>query len=240
MILFLVAIAAVLAGSLLITNGEHGDAEPALSSNDDQHFDTEENIVLGETPEVESEIPISEGSEAEEDGRLNQNIYIGVDVLTDEASGITHLRNSTLDVFEGTSADDVFLIGAGDVAFGSSGHDEFVVDGEIDLTDASVSTAAVVIKDFDPVLDQLIISIPSPPDSLLQSFPERPVFDGPVDLAYDNSSTRISINGAHVVTLENTVITDRSMIRVIYDYHSVAPTDFDRQYGYDRSFHRYN
>lgn len=154
----------------------------------------------------------------------NQSL-IGVDVNIDVASGIAELAGTDADVLVGGTGDDTFVMGENDVGIGGSGSDTFVVDGEVD-------GEVPYIKDFEIDKDLIQISLPSTEEMLEKTWPERPTFDGKVEISQDEDSTHIWVNGELACTIEGLHDISAENVEVLYDFYSDLSTDFDQLYGY--------
>jgi len=240
--LFFLGMFALGAGAIALDFGSSNDsleheAKFASSEGDAEQETTEvamgnEFDFLDIALESDAEEPTEEPDELSlVVGTDQSDVIAGVNAHSDEATGIVSLYGETAEALFGGDGDDIIALGAGDIANGGDGDDEFLVDGQ--LTGAEIALGQVpTIADFEPGNDIVCICMPTPEVLLEQTFPEHPDIDIELSFAHEDGETLVYVNEDLACKLVGIYDLTENDVHVDFDYHSDLKTDFEEQYGY--------
>lgn len=182
-------------------------------------FSSEEDNEDGEDYSADENV----ASETEELNFSEDQVLSGAEVQLDVASGIAHLISNEADHLVGGAGNDTIVLGEHDSGEGGAGRDTFVI-GE------SAEDNVPTIVDFEVDKDLIKISLPSPEDLLAETWPDRPEFNGEIEISFDDSNTYIWVDEKLACKLEGLHELSTDDVEVKYDFYTGLSTDFDQRY----------
>lgn len=207
-------------GALDIVSGDDADHLGGTGTDvvvlDEHDMGEGDTFVVGGGPE---------GTEFHDyDGDLDL-VLSGVDVELDVASGVVNFLSDGADHLVGGAGNDFIILGEHDTGEGGAGEDTFVIgrspDGDVPE-----------ILDFEINLDLIKISLPCPENLLAETWPDRPEFEGEIEISNDDSFTYIWVENELVCKIAGHHEVSTDDIEVEYDFSAGLSTSFDTTYGY--------